>query len=282
MSESLLHLRGLAGSVSDGVRWACVLEATAPKAGNVYPGRDFEDLCYGDFIQAAEIAAKRLGDPRHSFAQSIHGAALETKSVTGTNVNLGMLLLLGPLVAADRSRPCHSPNDWLAEIHQQLVLSADDSRLIFQAIAASSAGGLGKVPEMDIHDPRSHDDIVAAMRLAQGRDRIARQYADGFRDLLNNVLPVVYDSIIQFRDLFRGIAAAHILLLAQTPDSLIARKCGDTVAEEVRQAAARVNVSDLGSCLEFDESLRGDNHQLNPGTTADLIAAALYILLRTQ
>ena len=32
--------------------------------------------------------------------------------------------------------------------------------------------------------------------------------------------------------------------------------------------------------LEFDASLRSDDHVRNPGTTADMIAAALFVALR--
>ena len=32
--------------------------------------------------------------------------------------------------------------------------------------------------------------------------------------------------------------------------------------------------------LDFDAYLRSDNHARNPGTTADLIAAALFVALR--
>ena len=281
MTEPLLPLRALCNTPADAVRWACVLEATAPKAGNVYPGRDFEDLSYADFITAAEIAARQLADRSRSFPQRILDAVLEVRTATGTNVNLGILLLLGPLVAADQSRRCCCPSDWHDGIEQQLVLSSDDSRLIFQAIAAASAGGLGSVDQMDVNDSRFHDDIIAAMQLAKDGDRIARQYAEGFRDLIQHVLPVVYDSMVEVQDMLHGIAVAHIRLLARTPDSLIARKCGQSVAEQVRQAAAEVEVKDATSCLEFDQSLRSGDHQRNPGTTADLIAAALYILLRT-
>lgn len=281
MADPLDYFRRLCETPGDAVRWSCVLEATAPKAGNVFPGCEFKDLSYSDFVTAAEIAAKHLVDNSCSFPQRILDCVRETRSTIGTNVNLGILLLLGPLVAADQNARFRSAGDWHREIARQLELGSSDSRLIFQAISGASPAGLGKVNEMDVGDKESHDDIIAAMRLAKDRDRVALQYADGFDDLFNNVLPMLYDAIIETADVLRGISVAHIRLLAITPDSLIARKSGESSAKNVQEAAANVDTDDLDSCLQFDQSLRGGNHQLNPGTTADLIAAALYILLRT-
>ncbi len=282
MTDPLAYFRRLCETPSDAVRWACILEATAPKAGNVYPGRGFSDLEYLHFVTAAEIAAKHLGDASRSFAERILDCVQNTKAATGTNVNLGIALLLGPLVAADEAaRELNSVGQWPGEVAQQLKLGPNQSRLIFQAIAASSAGGLGTVDEMDVDDQQSHDDIITAMRLAKHRDRIALQYADGFNDLISNILPVVYDSVVETADVLRGISKAHIRLLARSTDTLIARKKGEPVAQEVKNAAALVDANDFDSCLQFDHCLRSGDHSRNPGTTADLIAAALYILLRT-
>ena len=72
--------------------------------------------------------------------------------------------------------------------------------------------------------------------------------------------------------------------MAEFPDTLIARKCGNEVALQSSVQAQRAveafhespelfwqAVSDL------DFWLRSDGHRRNPGTTADLIAAGLFI-----
>jgi triphosphoribosyl-dephospho-CoA synthase len=158
----------------------------------------------------------------------------------------------------------------------------DDGRRIYAAINAASAGGLGQVDAMDVADDDPRIDILAAMELAQHRDRIAHQWAGGFVDLFQDVVPVIAESIRDAGDVLAGIAIAHVRLLATTPDTLIARKCGWPVADEVQQRAATVHVDDPDSMLLFDRSLRTDDHRLNPGTTADLIAAGLYVLLRSN
>ena len=171
---------------------------------------------------------------------------------------------------------------WLSAIAEALgELQGVDGENIYRAIDLASAGGLGHVDVLDVHDTIGAVDIVEAMRLAQGRDRISRQYATGFTDLFQHVLPVVSHSLDDCHDLLGGICQAHLRLLREEPDSLIARKNGSEVALAVQQRAGEVDLQSPQSIAQFDQWLRRDGHKLNPGTTADLIAASLYLMLRT-
>ena len=156
----------------------------------------------------------------------------------------------------------------------------DDAACIFEAIRVATAGGLGEVDEMDVRDAASSGtDLIAAMRLAAERDLVAYQYANGFKDLFDRVVPLVEKAIIESGGILGGISDAHIDLLADHPDSLIARKCGDEIANAVQQRASKLDKRDSVAVEEFDAYLRSDGNRLNPGTTADLIAAALFVLL---
>ena len=134
---------------------------------------------------------------------------------------------------------------------------------------------------MDVNSARGPINIIQAMKLAADRDRIARQYVTHYDDLINNIVPVVHDSIVETGDTLTGIGRAHLTLLARENDSLIERKNGKMIADSVRKRALKVDPNDPQSVAKFDASLRSNTHKLNPGTTADLIAAALYVLLRT-
>ena len=83
-------------------------------------------------------------------------------------------------------------------------------------------------------------------------------------------------------DVLQGICRAHVQLLGLAPDSLSARKNGLDAAAQVQSLARSVAWHDRPSVERLDASLRGPAHKLNPGTTADLIAAGLYLLLRTS
>lgn len=289
MLDPLQSIRASVACPADAVRWACVLEATAPKAGNVFPGMPFGDLCHRDFVVAAEIAAESLADGGTSISERVLRAVRRSVAATGTNVNLGILLLLGPLVGADESlgQPADGVDRWerwRPAVNRFLAgVSCQDGKRYFQAISASKAGGLGVAAELDVHStPADEIDLIEAMRLAAEDDRIARQYACDFNDLLENVVPVLAAEMQSCGDVLSGIASAHLRLLAGEPDSLITRKRGREVAVAVQKHAAKVRPQNASEVTEFDTYLRDGTHSLNPGTTADLIAAGLYVLLRTH
>ena len=70
------------------------------------------------------------------------------------------------------------------------------------------------------------------------------------------------------------------------PDTLIARKRGPQAAGRVTEGAGRVlaaggvrTAAGRRALAGFDASLRKDGHALNPGTTADLVTAVLFVAL---
>ncbi|WP_197170824.1 triphosphoribosyl-dephospho-CoA synthase [Novipirellula aureliae] len=288
------------GCVADAVRWACVLEVTAPKAGNVYPGRSFADLTFQDFINAAEVAAHCFANPEGRFSEKVLQAVEQTRQIAGTNVNLGITLLLGPLshVAhqhATTHEPLNDPPndgpqnnrqmfsiiDWQKEI-AVLLRSQDgeDAKRIFAAIRLAQPSGLGTAESMDVRSETMRSlDLIAAMRAAQNRDAVARQYATDFAHLLVRVVPILKNTIESVGDLLSGITAAQIELLKREPDTLIARKLGDAAARNVQSRARQLDTLSTKTWQTFDRYLRSDANRLNPGATADLIAAALFVLL---
>ena len=272
MNDPLQPIRDQVQTTADAIRWACVIESTSPKAGNVHPGKSFADLNYSDFIAAANITADHLPGSHSGLSTRMLECIRECQAQTDTNVNLGIVLLLGPLSVAE-SFDVESLDKVLTSLDDQ------DGANIFRAISLAGAGGLDRVDVMDVHETNEPVDIVAAMKLAVDRDRIAVQYASGFDDLLSKVVPVVESAIHQCDDVLAGVAKAHLRLLATSPDSLIGRKNGIEVAAAVQHKAAEVDENDAASVADFDRWLRRDGNRFNPGTTADLIAASLFVLL---
>jgi triphosphoribosyl-dephospho-CoA synthetase len=83
-----------------------------------------------------------------------------------------------------------------------------------------------------------------------------------------------------------AIAQTHLTLLAERLDTLILRKRGPIAARDVSRRARRV--LEAGGALTprgrrrlaaFDRRLRGARPPLNPGATADLTVAALFVWL---
>ncbi len=280
-----------ADSVADLVRLACVLEATAAKPGNVHPDAWFADLCYDDFVTAAGIAAVRMTQPDRTLGRRILETVRETKRQTGTNVNLGIAILMTPLVIAhETARPANrrslrrSLRSGVTEVLRGI--DAEDSRRVFSAIAAASAGGLeladrdASSRSMDATNPHArHENLMTAMRIAAPRDLIAMQYANDYRDLFDTVVPTLEQQIETAGDVVRGIVGASVRLLAWQPDSLIVRKNGEAIGREIQTLARQTNPEDPVEIAALDTRLRSDGNRLNPGTTADLIAAGLFVLL---
>jgi triphosphoribosyl-dephospho-CoA synthase len=261
---------------------ACVLEATAPKPGNVHRGADFEDLTYPDLIlSAVAIGPAMEAAATHSAGDTILAAVEATRSAVATNSNLGTILLLAPLATVPRGAPL---DGGVMKVLNRLC--ASDARSVYEAIRLARPGGLGTVDTADVAGD-SPDDLLAAMRLAAERDLVARQYANGFREVFDLVAPTLAAGLDRGWPVDTAIVHAQLTVMSRLPDSLIARKCGAAVAQQASDRAAAVLQS--GSPEEddfwqaagdFDFWLRSDGHRRNPGTTADLIAAGLFVLLR--
>lgn len=257
---------------------ACVLEATAAKPGNVTRFHDFDDATYLDFVVSAAALGQAVD---RSLDRGVGAMVLDavesTRRLVATNTNLGMALLLAPLALAD------DPSRIGSEVEAVLAgTTVDDARQVYRAIRLASPGGLGRAEEQDVGDEPTLP-LREVMRLAAHRDLVARQYVDGFGEVLG-ARAVVRDSLEHSDPLETAIIRAHLSLLAAHPDSLIARKRGEGEARNASELAARVlqagwpgRTEGVDAFRTLDAWLRAEGHARNPGTTADLVAAALFV-----
>jgi triphosphoribosyl-dephospho-CoA synthase len=259
---------------------ACIWEATARKPGNVHRYRDFADTTYLDFLaSAAAIAPVLAAAPQHSVGATVLEAVRCTRRVAPANTNLGIVLLLAPLAKA-------ASGDLRADLPGVLnALTVADAVDVYAAIRLANPGGLGRADEQDVAGEPTRT-LREVMALAAERDLIARQYANGFREVLEVGAPALYEGLDATGSLEGAIVVAQLRLMSDFPDSLIARKLGRAVAEEAGQQARAVLQAGWPrtetSCRlleDFDGWLRADGNRRNPGTTADLVAACLFVLL---
>ncbi|MEM6363056.1 MAG: triphosphoribosyl-dephospho-CoA synthase [Planctomycetota bacterium] len=287
MADPLELIASACRDRADAIHFACVLEATAPKVGNVHPAASFDDLQFSDFVIASRITSGILTTTESGIGDRVFETVQQTRLATSTNVNLGIVLLLAPLVAIEeRGDELSSPamETFLRD------LPADQGRQFGNAIAASMAGGLledapTSLSHLTIRGGSEVDanfDLIDAMQQASARDDIARQYTTYFHDCLNTYPSILEDSIAASGDILSGICRTHVRLLAEQGDSLIERKNGRAMSERVQAMAVEVSSRGTWTDRELDEFLRSTGHRLNPGTTADLIAASLYVLLRRR
>jgi triphosphoribosyl-dephospho-CoA synthase len=272
----------LALSIGQCAALAVIIEATSPKPGNVHRGADFEDLSYPDLVVAATVTAPLFDNAvEQPLGRTVLAAVRATRQAVATNANLGTLLLVAPLAKVPRGQPL---DEGVTRVLSQLT--SDDARDVYEAIRCARPGGLGRTDDADVYDPPPAD-LIAAMRLAADRDMVARQYAENFHHVLAVVVPWLREAIASSPSLTEAVVRVHLKLMAEFPDSLIARRRGTDVARQAAVMAARVLDSGRPGddayergLADLDFWLRTDGHQRNPGTTADLVAAGLFAALR--
>jgi triphosphoribosyl-dephospho-CoA synthase len=264
---------------------ACLLEVTAPKPGNVHRAADFDDTSLLDFLASAVAIGPAMERAvEQPLGRTVLEAMSATRQLTLANTNLGIVLLLAPLAAVPRSVPL---TEGIADVLGQL--EPQDAVDVYQAIRQTQPGGLSpREQAVTRHDVAGDapGDLLAAMRLAASWDLVARQYVTRFDDVLQRILPGL-EQLAPDCPLTERIVHVHIRWMSEQPDSLIARKCGEQVAlESAARAAAVLQAGPVGSedywcaAADLDFWLRSDGHRRNPGTTADLITAALFAGLR--
>jgi triphosphoribosyl-dephospho-CoA synthase len=257
---------------------ACILEVTARKPGNVHRYADFADTTYLDFLlSAAAIAPVMDRAPGRPVGETVLEAVKATRRVVNANTNLGIILLLAPLATVPLEQ---DPIDDMRRILNRTTV--DDSRRVYEAIRLAKPGGLGRVDEQDVADEPTMP-LLKVMALAAYWDEIAGQYLGEYFTVEGGVrwFQSAYQSSMQLE---QSIIICYQSLLGTYPDSLIVRKCGPEVAAEVKERADDVGwpdwVTNRERMADFDAWLRADGNRRNPGTTADLVTAALFVALR--
>jgi triphosphoribosyl-dephospho-CoA synthase len=261
---------------------AAILEVTAGKPGNVNRIHDFADTHFLDFLLSAMAIAPALDRARdESLGTTILAAVTATRGIVAANTNLGMILLFAPLCAVPDGRDLRSGVEAVLR-----ATTIDDAKRMYEAIRLAKPGGLGSVEAQDVANEPT-ESLVDVMRLAAAHDSIARQYASGYEDVFDHIAPVLDRSLEAGRTLDESIVFAHVSTLAKLPDTLIRRKRGTEEAAEASRRAAEVldagwpgEDAGVRHFAELDQWLRAEGNSRNPGTTADLITAALFVALR--
>jgi triphosphoribosyl-dephospho-CoA synthase len=293
---------------------ALLLEVSAyPKPGNVHRTRDFENTRFEHFLAsaAALVPHFRLAALRGSkvAAGSIHSGelmiggrikrAVESCSEWqhGGNTSLGAILLLIPISYAAGMVPSRKALK-AQEIRKNLRrvvrgTSKADAVNVYRAISRASSGGMGKVPELDVNDKdsltriRRHNvSLLHIFRISSGYDTISSEWVRGFPVTFDIGLPFLVRELHATGDINTAVVDTYLRILSKVPDTLVARKLGIGKAREVSFMAKRVlKVGGMKTSRgrkeaeEMDKSLQRIDHRCNPGTTADLTASTLAILL---
>ena len=280
-------------TAADNAQLALLLEVSAtPKPGNVDRHRDLDDLRFEQFMAGAVGAGaglRRAADGDEigpAFERAVAGMA----ELTGENTQFGCLLLLVPLVRAAASDAL-TP-DGVTELVE--ATTVDDAISFYRAFEHVDVA-VGDPPEnADSLDVRRGSDAAETLRerqltlydimelSADPADRIAdgnaREWVTGFERAFTAADRLLADE----GAVGDRTARVFLDLLAAEPDTLVAINHGEEVAREVSgRAATAASAVDATGDLSPAESLAEEfvSAGYNPGTTADLTAAALFIAL---
>ncbi len=264
---------------------ACLLEVSAEKPGNVTRRKDFLDTCFEDFVMSAVAIGAAFRNAAHvPVGETILRAIKDTRRLVGRNTNLGMVLLLAPLAKAAGSARSDELRTAVSTVLK--TLTVDDARMAYEAIRMANPAGMGRVSWHDVQEREVNITLREAIAQARDRDAVAREYVTDFEVTFEMGLPALRKSLEQGAGISDAIVQTFLLILAQVPDTLIGRKKGMEAARDVSDRAGWIlkcggvfDPKGQEAIGELDRFLRDERHTLNPGTTADLVAATLFAYL---
>jgi triphosphoribosyl-dephospho-CoA synthase len=266
---------------AENAQLALLLEVTStPKPGNVDRAREYPDLRFEHFMAGAVGAGEGLrmaeaGEPAGAaFEHAVRGMANQR----GGNTQFGALLLLIPLVraASDELTPERASevaaNTTVADAggfyraFEHVDVAVDDPPEGMEPLDVRR--GADAIPTIEERELTLYDVLAASVE----RDGVAREWVSRFSrsfeaaERIEGADGPVSDCA----------ARAFLELLAGEPDTFVATTHDEATAREATEAARAALRGDEDPAMLAEQFVEAE---VNPGTTADLTAAGLFIAL---
>ena len=299
--------------ISRCLQLAIILEVSADKPGNVNLVVDFEGTRVEHFLASSIAAgpsfqeAARRGIEIAQGKRDLAAAGLGElifwgiKDIDewqhGGNTLLGTIMLFAPMAVAAGMTPTFNDKFTLDfEVFRKNIdqvirnSTAKDSVAVYEAIEIAKPSGLNSAPDLSVKDKNSKTRLIKENITLRQVFEIASDYDNICSEWINNY-PITFGLAYPYLtaelkrvDLNTAVVNTFLKVLADNPDTFIARKIGEQKAKEVSAGAQQI--LDLGgtetakgkeALIAFDKKLRKAGNDYNPGTTADIIAAALAL-----
>ncbi len=289
-----------------------LLEVISSKPGNVTPTAGFEGTRIEHFLASAvaansffeeaalrgiAVSENKLGIKDLRIGQIIKECVAEINVwQKGGNTLLGTIILFVPIAVAAGMTPCRGNFVFdFSRLRENLRLAVEsttgeDSYNLYEAIDLVKPSGLGGAPDLDVTDPMSKKRLLEdgvslfdVFKIAAGYDNVCSEWVNNYAITFDLAYPYM-KAQLKRGELSLAVIQTFLKILSEHPDTFIARKVSVEKAREVSIEAKKI--LELGgletpegkkSIKKLDSRLRESGNILNPGTTADLTAAALAL-----
>ncbi len=278
--------------VARSAQLALLLEVSAyPKPGNVDRTHDFKDTSYEHFLASSVAvypvlrAAAARGSRKEPGLGKLIGRGVEASTAwqSGGNTHFGALLLLIPLTMAAGACERYDMEKIKRKATEiMLNTTTDDAIEVYRAFPKAKVKVRRDVPELDLTDEgviqeirKKRFSLYEILTISASYDLISRELVGGF-ELTFRYATVINDFTKEER-INDAITRAYLKLLSEEEDTFIAMKFGSEKSRYVKERAKRI--VNRGYEREDIEELDAEliKEGLNPGSTADIISAALFI-----
>ncbi len=280
--------------VARSAQLALLLEVSAyPKPGNVDRTHDFIDTRYEHFIASSvalypilrETAARGSSNGPGVGELIRRGVEESVAWQSGGNTHFGALLLFVPLAMAAGACERYEMEKLKRKAMEiMLNTSMADAIEVYTAFPRAKVKVRRDVPELDVMDEASIKEIRekklslhAILTISASYDLISRELVGGF-EITFKYAPLIKDFAREKR-INDTITHAYLRLLSEEEDTFITMKFGPEKSRYVKERAQWIvgRGYKRKEIEEFDRALIREG--LNPGSTADIIAAALFITI---
>ena len=234
----------------------------------------------------------------------------------GGNTHLGTCILFIPLAASAGKTYIEQGRITSEKLRSNTVImtrntTSIDAVNVYEAIRIAGTErtlGEAKVPEApDVFDEGAEDKLISekvtlydAMKIASEWDKVASEFTSGMETVFELGYPSIVEILESTGDINTAIVHSYLKVLHEFPDTFMARKIGLKETGDIKAAVKKglekvLWISrEAGKILEdgglmtekgretiksLDDRLHEAGGELNPGTTADILAASLMVAL---
>ena len=268
--------------------YACSKDVEVIKPGNVNIDYPHSDTTAYDFLRSAHDSCKSLFKQDFSLGERIYYSVSDSRKNTKVNTNLGILLLIAPIIHS----LLHSTKTTFRSALKDVIKTSQisDTNLLCRAINFVNPGGLGEKERMSTNSlPRVT--LKTIMDKSANYDRLSYQYSTGYSDILDFIVPRIIEHKKNIENTDFLLSLVFLEILSEIPDTHISRKFNEKIAKKTSNEACdlikiinteRSRKKALSRICQLDYEYK--NKGINPGTTADLLLSGVMIerLLRSD